>query len=182
MEYIIFDLEATCWEEKNDKIKEIIEIGAVRLGESLEIVATFSEFVKPMINPILSTFCRSLTGINQKDVDDAPIFNEAISNFEKWIFSSGKKVELISWGYYDKKQILMESGVKGYSGKIIELLAENHISLKHEFAKIRKERTCGMKRALNKLNIPLKGSHHRGIDDAKNIVEIFKSVFPEIKF
>ena len=30
--YIIFDLEATCWEEKNDKIKEIIEIGAVKLN------------------------------------------------------------------------------------------------------------------------------------------------------
>lgn len=181
MEYIIFDLEATCWEEKNDKIKEIIEIGAVKLSDNLEVLDTFSEFVKPKINPMLSAFCKSLTGISQKDVDDALIFNEVISNFEKWIFSSGKKVEIISWGYYDKKQILMESGAKGYSGKIIKLLQERHISLKHEFAKIRKERTCGMKRALNKLNIPLKGHHHRGIDDAKNIVEIFKSVFSEIK-
>jgi inhibitor of KinA sporulation pathway (predicted exonuclease) len=30
-----------------------------------------------------------------------------------------------------------------------------------------------MEKALNKLNIPLEGTHHRGIDDAKNIAKIF---------
>lgn len=178
--YIIFDLEATCWEEKNDKIKEVIEIGAVKLDETLEITNIFSEFIKPTIYPILSEFCNSLTSIKQEDIDDAKYFNEAIKDFEDWILSIGDNVKLISWGHYDKKQILEESAVKNYSGKIIELL-ENHISLKHEFARIRKERTCGMKKALNKLNLPLEGTHHRGIDDAKNIARIFKAVFFDLK-
>ena len=181
MEYIIFDLEATCWGKKNREMKEIIEIGAVKLNGNLEVLDIFSQFVKPTINSTLSTFCKSLTGIIQKDVDDAPIFDKAIRNFEEWIFSSDREIKLISWGYYDKKQTLIESGVKGYSGKIIELLEKNHISLKHEFAKMRKERTCGMKQALSKLKIPLKGSHHRGIDDANNITQIFIAVFPKLK-
>lgn len=178
--YIIFDLEATCWEEKNDKPKEIIEIGAVKLNKDLEIVDTFSEFVKPTINPELTEFCKTLTSIKQDDVDNAKIFNDAIRDFERWILSSSEDVKLISWGHYDKKQILEESQHKKYSGKIIKLLEERHISLKHEFAKMRKERTCGMARALEKLNIPLEGTHHRGIDDAKNIAKIFKVVYPDL--
>ena len=178
--YIIFDLEATCWEEKNDKVKEVIEIGAVKVDKNLEIVDTFSQFVKPIINPKLTDFCKSLTSIKQKDMDDAKYFNEAIKNFEDWILSSGKTAKLISWGHYDKKQILEESTIKNYLGKITELL-ENHISLKHEFARIRKERTYGMKKALGKLNLPLEGTHHRGIDDAKNIAKIFRVIFSELK-
>ena len=36
MNYIIFDLEATCWEHDRNRINEIIEIGAVKLNERLE--------------------------------------------------------------------------------------------------------------------------------------------------
>lgn len=180
MRYIIFDLEVTCWEEKNDKVKEIIEIGAVRLNEKLEIVDTFSEFVKPTINPKLTDFCTTLTSIKQEDVDNAKLFNDAIRDFENWVLSSSEDVKLISWGYYDKKQILEESTVKKYSGEIIRLVENNHISLKHEFARMRKSRTCGMRKALDILNIPLMGTHHRGIDDAKNIAEIFKKVYSDL--
>lgn len=178
--YIIFDLEATCWEEKNDKAKEIIEIGAVKLRDDLEIVDTFSEFVKPTINPVLSDFCKTLTFIKQEDVDNAKTFNDAIRDFERWVLSSSEDVKLISWGYYDKKQILEESQHKNYSGGIIKLLEKKHISLKHEFAKIRKEKPCGMAKALKKLNLPLEGTHHRGLDDAKNIARIFKTIYPNL--
>jgi len=180
-QYVIFDLEATCWEEKNDQVKEIIEIGAVRLNGDLEISGIFSEFVRPTINPELTEFCKTLTFIKQEEVDSAEIFSEAVGNFEKWIFSSGQDVKLVSWGYYDKNQLLQESVLKKYAGDIIKLLEKEHMSLKHEFARARKERTCGMKRALEKLNIPLDGTHHRGIDDARNIAKIFRTVFSEIQ-
>jgi len=87
----------------------------------------------------------------------------------------------LSWGHYDKKQILAESALKNYSGNIFELLNKKHISLKHEFARARKERTCGMASALGKLDLQLEGTHHRGIDDAKNIAKIFKVVFEDLK-
>lgn len=177
---IIFDLEATCWEKKNDKVKEIIEIGAVKLNGNLEVSDTFSEFVKPTISPELTEFCKTLTTIKQKDVDTAKTFNDAIRDFENWILSSSEDVKLISWGYYDKKQILEESQHKNYSGEIIKLLEDKHISLKHEFAKIRKSRTCGMKKALDILHLPLEGTHHRGIDDAENITRIFKVIYPDL--
>lgn len=62
MNYIIFDLEATCWAQKGP-ISEIIEIGAVKIGPDLNTISEFSSFVKPMRNPILSDFCKELTSI-----------------------------------------------------------------------------------------------------------------------
>lgn len=180
-QYILFDLEATCWEQKNEETKEIIEIGAVKLNESMEIADTFSEFVKPAINPELTEFCKTLTSIKQEDIDGAKTFNDVIKDFERWILSSSEDVELISWGYYDKNQIIEESALKNYSGDIIKLLEDRHMSLKHEFARVRKERTCGMAKALRKLNMTLDGTHHRGIDDAKNIAKIFQKMYPELE-
>jgi inhibitor of KinA sporulation pathway (predicted exonuclease) len=38
-----------------------------------------------------------------------------------------------------------------------------------------------MEKALNILKLPLDGTHHRGIDDAKNIAKIFKTCFGQWK-
>ena len=85
-QYVIFDLEATCWDsgaKTNNQINEIIEIGAVKLGENLAQVGTFQTFIKPTKNPILSDFCVELTSIKQRDVDNAPYFAEALYDFER---------------------------------------------------------------------------------------------------
>jgi len=180
MNYIVFDLEATCWENDKSKVSEIIEIGAVKLNERLEIIDEFSSFVKSSINSTLSEFCTKLTTITQKDVDLAKPFHEVMSEFERWISSEDDRVLLCSWGFYDKKQIINECLIKKYSGSILTLL-KNHINLKHQFAEIKRIKPCGMEKALNILKLSLEGTHHRGIDDAKNIAKIFKVVFNELK-
>lgn len=179
MNYIIFDLEATCWENDRSKTSEIIEIGAVKLNDRLESVDTFSKFVKPVVYPILSDFCTRLTSIEQRDVDSADIFENVMKEFENWNISSDTEVILCSWGFYDKKQIIKECKEKNYSGRIFGLL-DKHISIKHQFAKIKGIKPCGMSRALELLGLPLEGTHHRGIDDAKNITRIFTAVFDDL--
>lgn len=74
MNYIIFDLEATCWENDHKRQNEIIEIGAVKLNEGLKTVSDFQIFVKPALSPQLSDFCKRLTSISQADVDAAVYF------------------------------------------------------------------------------------------------------------
>lgn len=179
MNYIIFDLEATCWENDRSKTSEIIEIGAVKLNDRLKSVDTFSQFVKPVIHPILSDFCTRLTSIEQTDVDSADTFENVMTEFENWITSSDTEAILCSWGFYDRKQIIKECKEKNYSGRILSLL-DKHISIKHQFAKIKGIKPCGMSRALELLGLPLEGTHHRGIDDAKNITRIFTAVFDEL--
>ena len=180
-QYIIYDLEATCWEnEKNsNRINEVIEIGAVKLDEGLNQTGTFQTFVKPTKNPALSDFCTGLTGIKQRDVDAAPYFTEAVYNFECWVYGGGADSILVSWGLYDKIQLLSESYIKHYYGKIVHILKNRHRNLKKYFAKIRGVKRCGLEEALKILGIPFGGTHHRAIDDAINTSEIFKTVFDE---
>lgn len=178
MNYIVFDLEATCWENERGNANEIIEIGAVKLNDSLEQLGEFSKFVRPTVNPILSDFCKKLTTITQKDVELADTFENVIREFEDWI---GEDVVLCSWGFYDRKQITSECKLKSYSGNICWMI-ERHISIKHQFAEIKGCKLCGMSYALAHLGLALEGTHHRGIDDARNIAKIFKAVFSGLKF
>jgi inhibitor of KinA sporulation pathway (predicted exonuclease) len=60
MQYIIVDLEATCWDGGSRERMEIIEIGAVRLASAEGPTdGEFARFVHPIAEPILSDFCRS---------------------------------------------------------------------------------------------------------------------------
>ena len=55
--FILYDLEATCWRTSRPKRVEIIEVGAVKVNENLEIVSEFCAFVRPMMHPVISKFC-----------------------------------------------------------------------------------------------------------------------------
>lgn len=171
MNYIIFDLEATCEKNNRNFPNEIIEIGAIKINEQREVVDTFDTFVKPKVNPILTEFCKELTSITQEDVDSAKLFPIVIKDFREWI--GDEPFTLCSWGFYDKKQIEKDSIRHGLSHSWVK----NHVSLKHQFADIKGIRPCGMEKALRILNLPLDGTHHRGIDDAKNIGKIFINCF-----
>ena len=70
--FVVIDFECTCKRsDADDKYKidvpswdyEIIEFPAVIIDvKKKEIIAQFREFVKPKLNPILTSFCTQLTG------------------------------------------------------------------------------------------------------------------------
>lgn len=177
MKYIVLDLEATCEENNPNFDMEIIEIGALLINEKKEIVRAFDSFVKPVVNPILSNFCKSLTTIQQEDVDNARSFIDVINEFVAWGRLWEGPYTLCSWGFYDAKQLKKDCKRHGIETSWLN----PHRSIKHEFAKLIKHKPCGMKAALNILGIPHEGTHHRGIDDAKNITKIFLAKFDELE-
>jgi inhibitor of KinA sporulation pathway (predicted exonuclease) len=173
---VVFDLEATCWEQQQfteKKGNEIIEIGAVRINKDFgEIINEFNIFVKPVVNPKLTQYCINLTSIEQKDVDASIEFAPAMDAFNDWLNLSDDDY-IMSWGYYDRNQIQRESLLKNYNGNILHKLESKHLNMKNQFAHIRKINGCGMSKALKMVNLKLEGTHHRGIDDAKNMVRIY---------
>ncbi|MEM7656064.1 MAG: 3'-5' exonuclease [Bacteroidota bacterium] len=170
MKYIIVDLEATCWEGRGNPPNEIIEIGAVLVNEQLEIESEFQRFVKPIKHPILSDFCKELTTITQVEVDQAQGFPEVLQQFQDWFDLEKGNYLLCSWGFYDKKQFQEDCLIYGLPTDWT--LA--HISLKHQYWKIKGlRRKVGLKKALELEQLELTGTHHRGIDDARNITKIF---------
>lgn len=179
MHYIILDLEATCWEERTKNKNEIIEIGAVKVGVDAALISEFQTFVRPTQHPELSEFCKALTSITQADVDAASYFPEALQQFQKWIGYGQETYWLCSWGFYDKRQLKSDCKLHGLDTSWVE----PHISVKHQYGVFKKlERPVGMKQALQMEGIELEGTHHRGIDDARNITKIFRRYFGEWEF
>ena len=82
MRYIITDLEATCWENtRNTNRMEIIEIGAVEmLSARGSNTREFSRFVRPVVEPQLSAFCKQLTSISQADVDQVEVAKNTVDH------------------------------------------------------------------------------------------------------
>lgn len=178
MRYIIVDLEATCWENVRDFSRmEIIEIGAVELpSASGPPSREFSRFVRPVAEPRLSEFCRQLTSIRQADVDRADPFSVVFPEFVAWI--GAEPFVLCSWGAYDLAQFQVDCRRHG-----LELPASftRHVNLKKQYARLRGIRPCGMARALAHAGLQLEGTHHRGIDDARNIARLAALVLPRLE-
>jgi inhibitor of KinA sporulation pathway (predicted exonuclease) len=178
MRYVIIDLEATCWEEGilTDRM-EIIEIGAVMLQSAAgPAIGEFERFVRPIIAPILSDFCKQLTTITQEQIDAAEDFKTVFPEFVRWI--GAEDFIFCSWGQYDLNQLRLDC--ERHQMEFPPSL-ENHINLKNEFARVFKVRRCGMARALRHAKIPLEGTHHRGIDDARNIARLAMLVLPKLE-
>lgn len=178
MHYIIVDLEATCWETGTSPERmEIIEIGAVHLPSDNALPdSEYARFVRPATEPVLSDFCKQLTSISQTDVDQASPFAVVFPEFLTWIGSDS--FTLCSWGAYDLRQFRIDCQRVHIP---FPSSFEQHINLKAEFARLRGIKPCGMKAALSILKLPLEGTHHRGIDDARNITKIARVILPELQ-
>lgn len=107
--FLCFDVEATCTDGKDmNWPNEIIEFPVVLLrwkqaeqssedsqverstfDQELYIASTFHSYVRPTWQPILSTFCTSLTGITQDMVESAPTFPDVILKLRKWMKGEG---------------------------------------------------------------------------------------------
>lgn len=168
--FLVIDLEATCDEEKRirDRDMEIIEIGSVLVdAETLLPVAEHQTFVKPVRHPVLTDFCRKLTTITQADVENAPGFPEAIASLSRFI--DGRDVLFCSWGDYDRRQF--EQDAKRHNVSLP--FGGKHLNVKKQFStQLGEERRFGMAGALRRVGLQLQGTHHRGIDDARNIARL----------
>jgi 3'-5' exoribonuclease 1 len=170
---LVVDLEATCCDLKTIPRyqMETIEIGAVMVvRETLETVDEFQTFIKPVRHPILTNFCLELTSITQSQVDTAPDFGTAMSTWQTWLSKFDRAI-FGSWGEYDRTQFQQDS--KHHQIDLPYPVSSNHINLKEMFSTAQGlNKRHGMAQALNLANISLTGTHHRGIDDARNISKL----------
>jgi 3'-5' exoribonuclease 1 len=175
--YVVVDLEASCWEAAWVRHRmETIEIGAVRLDEDLAAHDEFASFVRPVVVPRLSTFCRQLTSISQEQVDAADTFPAAFARFVRWIGPEPHR--LVTWGAFDVGQLRLDCQRHGMV--FPERLAAGHLNLKAAFGRWKGVKRVGMEQALDLLGLPRTGQPHRGIDDARNIARIAQALLPHL--
>lgn len=154
---------------------ETIEVGAVLLDveNGCSVVAEFAEFVRPVLHPKLTGFCQDLTTISQADVDQAAgyaVVAERLQAFLKPYQDQGG-VQWCSWGDYDRKQLVADA-------ERLECPAmldpDRHSSMKRYHWKLYACRGMGLRSAVEAAGLAWLGTHHRGIDDARNLAAIVK--------
>ncbi|UED84075.1 3'-5' exonuclease [Streptomyces profundus] len=74
--YVVLDLEFTTWQGALEQdwsapgqLREIVQIGALRVSDAHEVVESYEAFVRPVVNPRLSEYFTRLTGITQETVE-----------------------------------------------------------------------------------------------------------------
>lgn len=167
---IVIDLEATCWEGQPPagQVNEIIEIGICELDTLTgDITKNKGILIQPTRSTI-SPFCTQLTTITPELVArEGVTFPEAIEMLQEEY-----EAEMYTWasyGMYDLNMLTKQCKFRNINYP----LNHQHINVKELFAEtfgLRK--ATGMNWALELLKIPLEGTHHRGVDDAKNIAKI----------
>lgn len=171
MRFIIFDLEATCWDGNQvGRNQEVIEIGAVCADQFGDVLSSFTRLVRPVQNNRLSHYCTNLTGITQDDVEGAKPFRSAVIDFMNWIDIDDEEYLLCSWG--DKDIEFLQNDCQ-YNQIETDWL-DRYIDLKTQYHNIRGlQRKRGLKKVLAFEQIEFEGNHHRAFDDAANLFSLF---------
>ena len=184
MQYIVLDLEwnqpssynsAAFKESRGKLLFEIIQIGAVRVNEKMEITDSFTTFVHPVCYTRLNPRIRKITHIEQEDLEDAPEFCEAVKSFSDWC---GNDYALLTWGCDDVS--VFEQNMQYFNCQIkLETMYDMQrlYSVLHGEGKDR----MGLKGAMDALGIvPDEEEHpfHNAVNDAYYTAKVF-TTFPE---
>ncbi|MCX7745700.1 MAG: exonuclease domain-containing protein [Clostridia bacterium] len=176
MNYIVFDLELNSKAFKSRIPNEIIEIGAVKLNENLEIEGVFQSFVKPKIFRKLFPIIKTKTGISQYEVNEAESFKVVLKRFKEWI---GEEYILCCWGHDDIHH--MRANCQ-FNRRNIDWL-KDYIDIQRQFSKIFESppgQRYSLEKALSVLEIDTEEDLHRAFIDAKYTAEIFKRIFDKL--
>lgn len=167
---LIIDLEATCWDGRppRGQENEIIEIGVCIMDTKTgKISKNEGILVKPQYSKV-SAFCTKLTSITQEMLDEEGILLEDALDILREDYDA-EDLTWASFGNYDLS--MLQSQTRKF--RIDYPLGDDHINVKTLFAELHPIRkSVGMDRALQLLKLPLEGTHHRGVDDVKNIAKI----------
>ncbi|KAH6918926.1 double-strand siRNA ribonuclease [Coprinopsis sp. MPI-PUGE-AT-0042] len=195
--YLVLDIEGTCefpvrllgWKDKGEDMS----------ASELVVIDEFRTFVRPTWRPVLSDFCKELTGITQGQVDSAPTFSEILPDFETFMIKNGLIDEtgatlarfcFCTDGPFDipsfiVKQCFISKLPLPWWFKanfidvrllLLQCIKKKKHGLGNDLSNINEmstKRTLNISAQLKVLGLPeFEGRQHSGIDDARNIARI----------
>lgn len=180
--YLVMDFEATC-EERNspDFPHEIIEFPGVLVdGRTGQQVDSWRQYVRPTLQPNLSEFCTTLTGISQETVDKADTFPTVLENFTVWLEEKGlgskNTFALVTDGPFDVGRFLRLACEQ--TQLEMPSWARHWVNVRKGFANFYRTsstgniRLPGLATMLERLDLDFEGIPHSGLDDAVNIARV----------
>lgn len=158
---------------------ETIQIGAVLLNESLEIIDKFSTYVFPQFG-FIDTYINKLTGISSANVCNAPNIEEALKKFVNWLPND---IKAVSWSRNDELQIRHEIEAKDIRIEGLDVILDNWIDCQKTFGeKMDDSSKCyKLSEALVAADIIYEDGAHDGLVDAYNTALLFAKMEREPK-
>ena len=173
MNYIIFDLEWNQPPTPEAAITEplyvsgeIIQIGAVKLNDTFEVVDELRLFIRPTYYTKLHKQISALTHIRDKDLTEAPFFPEAYKQFLRWC---GEEFSYMTWSMSDMPMLLENMMLHGIDCSQLPVCYDIQRIFGREI--MRSNQRCSLDHALEVLN--MKGEQaHDALHDAKNTAKV----------
>lgn len=182
MQFVILDFE---WNNVyGKKIKgffnEIIEIGAVKLDEKLNICDEFTCLINAQVGKTLRSNTKEITHLTNEDLKKGIAFSKAVSMFKKWLDNDEDTI-IMSWGDGDIRTLVDNCKYFG-CGETIPFL-NKYADLQKYFQRMVKsenKQQIGLKNAAEMVGINSENmSFHRALDDSRVSALCFKKVYDE---
>ena len=158
--------------------QEVIEFGAVKLGEDMTETDSFRALVKPALGEIPPRYAQ-LTGITNDMVAEAPNFETVLGRFAAWCEDAET---VYAWSGSDLDQLRGEVKMKGIDFPL-EALAGKWADFQKIFTRaVGLKRELSLEQAVNIANINFEGHQHDALWDARNTAELFRIYRDEGRF
>ena len=184
MKHVVVDLEMNPVDREFREVRkrlrdEVIEIGAVKLGEDYVQESTFRCYVKPEYGPIKKHITR-LTSITQAMVDTGEVFEPSFRAFVDWV--GKEETTIYSWSMSDIKQLRVECRYKMPDFNTA-WLDERWVDLQQKFDdRLGRHNNLALKYALGAMNHDFEGRQHTALDDAINTSSILVLMQDDAEF
>ena len=186
---VVLDFEWTC-DNKLRQLQprppaEIIEFSCVLVKtcpRPATIVAEFQQYCRPELHPVLSTFCKELTGITQDQINKGVPLEIAIAKFHHWLqchdiilnrqhaSSSQLPFAICTWS---------DADLGGTLPRQMEALKltrtpwfDRWINLKLAYTSVYKKDSRGLQKCVEKIGLHFEGRAHSGLVDSINTAKI----------
>lgn len=182
MYYIVFDVEFNqdlpslqiSAENIRQSPYEIIQIGAVKLDQNLNNIATFNRYIKPSIYSQISTFVTELTGITTDQLKSEKPFTDVLYEFIQFI--GEENAVFCTWGMSDMKELFRNIEFHSINKNKIPAIYINlqpHTSL---YLHLPQEKLLNLQAAVETLEILKPYPFHNALNDAYYTAEILKII------
>ncbi|XP_051186194.1 uncharacterized protein [Lolium perenne] len=180
--FLVVDFEATCEKDKRIYPQEIIEFPSVLVdGATGRIQSAFRRYVRPKYHPVLTPFCRDLTGIRQEDVDGGVDLREALLLHHRWLQAAtagarkGGSLAVVTWGDWDCRTMLESECV--FKGIEKPAYFDRWVNLRVPFqAVLGGGGRVNLQEAVRAAGLNWEGRLHCGLDDARNTARLLVEI------
>lgn len=176
LNFIVFDLEWNqCPHGKEKSVEgipfEIIEIGAIKLNEKMEMIDQYAERIKPQIYKEIDRHVGLITHLTMKDLEKCRQFQEVVSDFINWC---GDSPVFCTWGPLDL--IELQRNLEYYKLPAIAEKPFFYYDVQKLFAIFFEENkeTKTLAYAVEYFHIKQEAEFHSAINDAKYTAQVFQ--------